>query len=222
MTDAATLAEAEAELSDIADNIRRFHKAAMDGLKQESDGVAAFRSSTMPLARELIRGRQRHQNDNNAFGAWLKANGLGDDFISKDDRAALIGMAEHPEIAEAVLNVTGKRSWRTIWLDEIVPKVEAEGGFRSPAKTSDGKQRPGRPRGPSLPSSKRSAHARPAPSEPAAESEDDGGPPVAVGHKDLGELLSILQPPCRLGEANSPDAGMAVPGRVAENELQWS
>jgi hypothetical protein len=136
----------DAGLEGIADAIRRFHRAAKDGLKQESDGAAAWRESTMALARELLRGRQLHQNDNNAFGAWLKAGGLGDDFLGKDDRAALIAMAEHPEIAASVLEATAKRSWRTIWLDEIAPKVEAAGGFRNPAITPSGKREQGRPR----------------------------------------------------------------------------
>jgi hypothetical protein len=140
--------EVDAELPGIADAIRRFHKGALDGLKQESVGVAAWRASTLSLGRELLRGRQLHQNDNAAFGAWLKASGLGDDFLDGHNRAALIGMAEHPEIATTVLEATIKRSWRRIWEEEIVPKVEAADGFGRAAKTPSAKREPGRPRQP--------------------------------------------------------------------------
>jgi hypothetical protein len=139
--------EVDAELPGIADAIRLFHKGALDGLKQESDGAAAWRASTLSLARELLKGRQLHQNDNVAFGAWLKASGL-DDFLGHMDRAALIGMAEHPDIAATVLEKTARRSWREIWRLEIAPEVERAGGFISPAKTPSGKQKPGRPRQP--------------------------------------------------------------------------
>ena len=92
----------------------------------------------MKLGRGLLLGREWHQNDNNAFNVWLNDNELAEDLISKDDRAALIGMAEHPEIAERVLATTQRRSWQLIWREEIAPEVEVWGVFvalRKPPRT---------------------------------------------------------------------------------------
>jgi hypothetical protein len=179
-------AAAAAELTGIADAIRRFHEAALAGLRQEADGAAAWRHGTMALASVLRQGRLLHRNDNVQFGLWLKANGLSDDFISKDDRAALIGMAEHPEIAIAVLETTAKRSWRTIWLDEIVSKVEEAGGFRRAAKTPSGKQEPGCPR----------QTTRPAAAETPAE-------PETRVHGDYARVHMTADPP-------TPDEAVAL------------
>src|SRR6516165_3778164 len=105
--------------ADLVANINAFLAAAREGAQAEEDGVkaeeaaikaqevgaAAWRENTKKLAQALLTGRQLHQNDNNAFGAWLKANGL-DKLISKNERAGLICIAENLEIAERVLATT--------------------------------------------------------------------------------------------------------------------
>jgi hypothetical protein len=158
-TDAAARPDENVALADLAVDIKASFAAARAGAKAEEYGRAAWRDNSMKLGKGLLLGRERHQNDNNAFNVWLNDNGLGEDLISKDDRAALIRMAEHLEIAERVLATTQRRSWQLIWREEIAPEVEVSGGFRSVTKTPENpsanprggrprrtRMRPGRPR----------------------------------------------------------------------------
>jgi hypothetical protein len=107
-------ATADPDLAGLAVDIKTFFVAARSGAKAEEDGRAAWRDNTLKLAKALLTGRELHQNDNNAFGLWLDANGLGEDFINKNARAALIRIAEYPAIAERVLETTESRSWELI------------------------------------------------------------------------------------------------------------
>jgi hypothetical protein len=100
--------------------------AARAGVKAEEEGRARFASGTMDLAKALLALRQLCQNDNRVFHRLLSDNGLGEDVLTAHERAALIGFAEHPEIAERVLAATNKRSWKTIWLTEIKSQVDAQ------------------------------------------------------------------------------------------------
>jgi hypothetical protein len=126
-TDAAAKPDENVALADLAVDIKASFVAARAGAKAEADGRAAWRDNTMKLAKALLVGRELHQNDNNAFGAWLDAGGMGEDLISHIDRAALINMAEHAEIAERVLAITTRRSWQHIWREEIAQEVKAKG-----------------------------------------------------------------------------------------------
>jgi predicted transcriptional regulator len=152
-TDAAAKPDENVALADLVVKIKASFVAAHVGAKAEEDGRAAWRGNTMKLGKGLLLGRELHQNDNNAFNVWLNDNGLGEDLISKDDRAALIGMAEHPEISERVLATTQRRSWQLIWREEIATEVEVSGGFRSVTKTPENlpaNPKGGRPRRPRM------------------------------------------------------------------------
>jgi hypothetical protein len=141
------VAGVEREPADLVADIKAFFVAARSGAKAEEDGRAIWRDNTMKLAKALLAGRELHQNDNNAFGSWLDATGLGEDLISHIDRAALISMAEHAEIAERVLAITTRRSWQHIWREEIAPEVEAKGVIHVNKTPSNPKpNRGGRPR----------------------------------------------------------------------------
>jgi hypothetical protein len=124
-------------LAEIAADIRAYYAATRSGLKAEKDGRADYCSNTMKLAAAVRLGRQLHQNDNVAFGAWF-ANEFGDDFINKNERAALIRIAEYPDIAERVLATTESRSWELIGA-EIRKSVPSARNTPSP-------NRGGRPR----------------------------------------------------------------------------
>ena len=89
----------------------------------------------MTLAGKLKRGRELNQNDDRAFGEWLKANRL--DSISRDDREALLNMARHPEIATATLATTERLSWQNVWRKEITPKLKLKDTSRT--RTEGGK-----------------------------------------------------------------------------------
>lgn len=139
---AGSVGATQVELGHLPNEIRAEKKAALDGLTKSDEGLVEWREHTLRLGECFLIGRQKHQNDNNAFGEWLNANGLGDDFIDKNDRAALIGMATHRHIAKRVLETTKRRSWQLIWREEIAPEVEISGGFPNARKTPP----PGRPR----------------------------------------------------------------------------
>jgi hypothetical protein len=135
-------ANANCEAADLIANIKRHLATARSGLEMEAGGRTQWRSNTMDLAKALLAGRELCQNDNNAFHTWLDDNGLGKDVLTAHERAGLIGIAEHPDIAELVLATTVKRSWKTIWLDEIKPEVDA----LKRVVTPDNSPRGGRPR----------------------------------------------------------------------------
>jgi hypothetical protein len=75
---------------------------------------------TLTLALELKEARDECGGDDRAFGHWLVDN---DCEITKDDRMALIAMAENVELSRDVLQGTERRSVRYIWLDEIKPRI---------------------------------------------------------------------------------------------------
>jgi hypothetical protein len=79
----------------------------------------------------LHKGRQLCQNDDRAFGDWLKTNRL--DHIGADNREALINMGRHRDVTEQVLAATKKTSLRTLWLLEIKPKIAPPPTYRRPA-----------------------------------------------------------------------------------------
>jgi hypothetical protein len=62
--------------ADLVADIKAFFTAARSGAKEEEGGPAAWRDNTMKLAKALLVDHELHQNDNNAFGAWLSAHGL--------------------------------------------------------------------------------------------------------------------------------------------------
>jgi hypothetical protein len=135
-------ADANREAADLIANIKRLLDAARSGLEMEGSGRTQWRSSTMDLAKALLAGRELCQGDTKTFHRWLSDKGLGEGVLTAHERAGLIGIAEHPAVAERVLAKTAKRSWKTIWLDEIKPEVDA----LKRVVTPDNSARGGRPR----------------------------------------------------------------------------
>lgn len=77
--------------------------------------------ATLALASKLLEARNQHPS-NKAFGVWLAQEELLD--LSDDDRAALIGMAQHLSLSRSVLKETDRRSVRLIWLESIKPQID--------------------------------------------------------------------------------------------------
>ena len=105
-------------LPNCASRIRRAFERTQHGRQEWIEG-------TVDLAQALSDARAEHESDR-AFGHWLVDNELDD--ISKDDRAALLGMAGNIDLARAVLLETTRLSWRMIWIEEMADR------FRSAAK----------------------------------------------------------------------------------------
>jgi hypothetical protein len=128
--DMSALTPAETELRELADIARQAHAKAQKALTTIEQaqttieqGRAQWREATVTLAAALMKGRELHQDDDRAFGAWLKANDPLDK-ISANDREALLAMARYPEATDEALAKTKKTSWYTLWRLEISPKVE--------------------------------------------------------------------------------------------------
>jgi hypothetical protein len=75
-------------------------------------------AATLDLCRHLAEAREQFKADK-AFSAWLTASGLGEDALSKDDRASAIAMGEDLKTAEKVLASTERRSLQMIYRKEF-------------------------------------------------------------------------------------------------------
>jgi hypothetical protein len=95
-----------------------------DGLQQEAEGHKLWIEGTLELINILDDARNRFPSDKE-FGAWLTDNGYGENRIKRNDRRALLNMAEHPQHTREVLNQTHRRSWRLIWEEEIQPLLHS-------------------------------------------------------------------------------------------------
>jgi hypothetical protein len=68
-------------------------------------------------------GRTSDASQQSRFGAWLSHNDLDD--LGKNDRAALIEIGRHPDLARTVLKETNRSSPQHIWSDLIQPKLSS-------------------------------------------------------------------------------------------------
>jgi hypothetical protein len=94
----------------------RFRLAYKRSVKSHNEWV----ETTLEMASALWDARRQFDADQ-AFSVWLVQNQL--DEHDKNDRAALIKMGEHIELARKVLLGT-KLTWlRRIWEDELAPRV---------------------------------------------------------------------------------------------------
>jgi hypothetical protein len=82
-------------------------------------GRSEWVEGTLELGARFADARAKFQNDNIAFGHWCVDEQL--DFVTHQDRAALIKMAEHADIARRTLLETRSWSWQLIWAEEIKP-----------------------------------------------------------------------------------------------------
>lgn len=82
-------------------------------------GRQAWVNGVMGVAVALAMARSLLPSDI-AFGAWFDTHAF--DF-NKNDRAALVGMGQNPDLARAVLRNTGRFSCQLIWREEILPQL---------------------------------------------------------------------------------------------------
>ena len=81
--------------------------------------------ATLTLAERLYEARNRF-GDNQGFSDWLAANSLGKETLSHQDRAALINIGEHIDVARDIIEKSDRRSWRLVWDKEIKKVVLRE------------------------------------------------------------------------------------------------
>src|SRR5262245_20092670 len=89
------------------------------GLLLEKEGRKLWIEGTLELMQILDKGRRDNPGPI-LFSQWLKMMGFhkgGDNFITNNDRIALLNMALHPELTREVLEQTSRRSYHYIWPD---------------------------------------------------------------------------------------------------------
>ena len=97
-------------------------QAAREGIAMMRAGEAQMAEGALKAAEALHRERVRLKNDI-AFGRWCNANGLGEDVISKNERAALIKVgADIPYWRGRIVEAKG-RSIRMIVENNPPPEV---------------------------------------------------------------------------------------------------
>jgi hypothetical protein len=87
-----------------------------NGCQQEDEGRRQWIEGTLELANILLDLRQRFPADVE-FGKQLTEAGYGENRLSRQDRAALINMGEHPDLARIELEHTHRSSLQNIWKD---------------------------------------------------------------------------------------------------------
>ena len=99
-------------------------KRVRKALDEWRDATELWAEKTFALAFELKAARDECSENDTAFGHWLVDNNC-DDTITKDERYALIKMAEHYDIAHQEMERTGNRSVEWLWRRHIKPRVDA-------------------------------------------------------------------------------------------------
>jgi hypothetical protein len=94
-----------------------------EGRKLRAEGNKLRAEGTLELANILLDLRERFPADQD-FSKKLAECGYGENRIRRQDRAALINMAGHQDLARKVLEHTHRRSYRLIWADEVQPEVQ--------------------------------------------------------------------------------------------------
>jgi len=115
--------EKKLELEQIAAEIH-------SGLDADACDKAAWVRRILRRAELFAEARSRFKA-NAAFSDWIREAKL--DRVNADDRAALLHIAENPEVARQVLEKTESRSTQLVWRNEIQPRVH----LRNVTKTAE-------------------------------------------------------------------------------------
>ena len=94
----------------------RYRTTAATSTKAAEEHLEA----TLDLAHMLYEARQQFPSDI-AFGTWLVENDLDD--LSKNDRAALLKIAQYPDLFRDAVASGGRSSLERIWREEMQPRV---------------------------------------------------------------------------------------------------
>jgi hypothetical protein len=113
MTVMSNVIDMPTPLSILAERIKAAYGRTVGGRNEWAGGI-------LELAATLDEARTRFQSDID-FGVWLVQNEL--DWLGKDDRAALLGMAKDLDLTRIVLEETKRASLRMIWGEEVKPRL---------------------------------------------------------------------------------------------------
>jgi hypothetical protein len=99
-------------MSVLAERIKTAYQRTADGRKEWIEGTLGTTT--------LTEARAKFPSDID-FAVWLVQNEL--DWLGKDDRTALLGMANDLDVTRIVLEETKNTSLRVIWREEIEPRL---------------------------------------------------------------------------------------------------
>jgi hypothetical protein len=99
--------------------LERLAKEILIAKTQAYDNRSAWIAAALRQAGALAFARAQFHS-NQAFGKWLIAHAID---YPKDQRAALIYIGQHIDIAKPILENTNSWSYREIWLKEIRPQI---------------------------------------------------------------------------------------------------
>ena len=146
------------------------------------------------LALALKRGRK--DRDNNSFGEWLARKGLDHRLLSRDDRAALLNVAEHTDLFRSIAGEGESLSVRLIWA-KMQSRLSQLGGCRSAAITPTEPELPSDPTESAQFEQSANESAEPEQSPPPARvalasHASAGRPPLIVGLRGGDTILRIF------------------------------
>lgn len=99
----------------LPNKLERLSKRIKKNMKIGHEIRAQWIESKIEMACDLLEARLEFRDNNNAFHEWLVSEGLGNNAIEKNDRAALLAMGADPERMRTVLKATNRWSPRYIY-----------------------------------------------------------------------------------------------------------
>ena len=91
----------------------RLERAAVKikkAISKRNGSIQDWIDANIELAEALIEARHEFGDNDAAFGAWCRYNGLTKDVLGKSERVALIDMGANPQRMREVLQKTERRS----------------------------------------------------------------------------------------------------------------
>jgi hypothetical protein len=140
--------------ANLVDNLERLAHGIKRALERREGGRSEFIEGTIDAAIKLHTARHdRRFTSHRAFGQWCEANGIGNDVLKKNERAALIEMAGRPDEFRAMFAASTRNSIQTFHTDEwrvrypnariTVPRPQRQTQEGQPRRrNSTGRQRP--------------------------------------------------------------------------------
>ena len=99
----------------------RLERAAIKikkAISKRNGPIQDWIDANIELAEALIEARHEFGDNDAAFGAWCRYNGLTKDVLAKNERVALIDMGANPQKMREVLQKTERRSIPLIYKHE--------------------------------------------------------------------------------------------------------
>jgi len=104
-------------VAELHSNLELLARGIKRALERCANGRAEWIEGTVDAAIKLAAARTRF-TAHRAFGQWCEENGIGNQVLKKNDRAALLEMAARPDELRAMLEASARNSIRTFHTEE--------------------------------------------------------------------------------------------------------